>query len=77
MRKYLLKTGALYGVSILLYLPVMIYAGYFREGGVFPTFLSDLLFNGTFYHLWYLPGAMLGMCIVALLVKSAEPAPCL
>lgn len=73
LRKYLSKTGLLYAVSILLYLPVMIYAGYFRGDSVWRKFLPDLFFNGPFYHLWYLPGAMLGMCIVALLVKRCRP----
>lgn len=57
------KHMLLYAAAILLYLPVGLYAGHFEEmsaGG----FLRMLLVDGTFYHLWYLPAALLGMVIV-------------
>ncbi|MBQ7781839.1 MAG: acyltransferase [Lachnospiraceae bacterium] len=31
--------------------------------------LKVIVFEGTYYHLWYLPAAMLGMCVVVLLLR--------
>ena len=31
--------------------------------------LKAIVFEGTYYHLWYLPAAMLGMCVVVLLLR--------
>lgn len=57
--RFLKKTAFLYLLSILLYLPLNIYAGLPSAG----EGLRRLLFEGTFYHLWYLPAAMLGCAI--------------
>lgn len=68
LKKYLLRLSLLYGASILLYLPVGIYAGHYREltsGGL----LRMLLFDGTFYHLWYFPACILGVLLVSLLAR--------
>ena len=54
------KLLALYGVCVLLYLPLNWYSGGF--GGPLP-FLKKLLIDGTFYHLWYFPAAILGIVI--------------
>lgn len=62
------KLGKLYLISMLLYLPLMIYSGYFGTDFTIPGLLKDILFDGTFYHLWYLPAAMLGLAIVGLLL---------
>ena len=69
LSRFLKRTGGLYGISILLYLPVRVYQGYFSEPGLAVRLWKDLLFNGAFYHLWYLPAAMLGMGIAALLLR--------
>ena len=61
-RKFLKKTGVIYLASILLYLPLNLYAGNFK--GLTPgAALTQLLFEGTFYHLWYLPAALLGVLV--------------
>ena len=55
-----------YLAAILLYLPLSIYAGYFdglTPGGALRLFL----FDGTFYHLWYLPAAAMGLLFVYVL----------
>ncbi len=65
------KIGMIYGFSILLYLPLNLYTGYFKEDFSAVKLLRDLFFNGTFYHMWYLPAAILGMFIVSILVKAA------
>ena len=68
-RKFLKKTGVIYLVSILLYLPLNLYAGNFA--GLTPgAALTQLLFEGTFYHLWYLPAALLGVLVASLLSRS-------
>ena len=61
--RFLQKTAVIYGAAILLYLPLNIYNGYFSGGGLPGKILKDLLFDGTMYHLWYLPASMLGAVI--------------
>lgn len=60
---YLKKTGAWYAMAVLLYLPIGIYAGHYRalKPG---DYLRLLIFDGTFYHLWYFPACMLGVIVV-------------
>lgn len=60
------KLFILYGAAMLLYLPVNIYAGQLGEAGA-GELLRMILIDGTFYHLWYLPAAMLGVAVVLLL----------
>lgn len=60
---FLKKIAILYGISIVLYLPVGLYAGHYKEITVTGIFRM-LIFDGTFYHLWYFPACMLGMVIV-------------
>ena len=52
------KTALLYGVCVLLYLPLNLYAGQL-DGDFFRRLVTD----GTFYHLWYFPGLLLGIPI--------------
>ncbi len=63
------KTAVLYGAAILLYIPVNIYNGYFGMENLLPNIIKDLVFDGTFYHLWYLPASMLGAVTSWYLVK--------
>ena len=58
--RQLKKLCLLYGVCVLLYLPVNLYADSF--GGP-ADFLKKLLVDGTFYHLWYFPATILGIMI--------------
>lgn len=64
--RYLGKTGILYLISILLYVPIGIYAGHYDGLTPFRA-LQMLLFDGTFYHLWYFPALLLGILLVCLL----------
>ncbi len=52
-------TALLYAASILLYLPLNLYA----ESFPLSELPRKLLFDGTFYHLWYLPAVILGVWI--------------
>ncbi len=65
--KFLAKTGILYGAAILVYLPVNIYSGYFKGK---PNLLKDLVFDGSFYHLWYIPASIIGFMIVYSLLSK-------
>lgn len=59
---YMSRMLMIYLAATLLYLPVNRYAG--KEiTGIFQA-LKVFWFDGTFYHLWYLPGAILGCVLV-------------
>ena len=60
------KTALLYLAATLLYLPVNIYSG---KLPALKDLFQVLVFDGTFYHLWYLPAALLGMLLVFLVAK--------
>ena len=66
LKRFLKKTTILYGISILIYLPIGIYAGYFEQPGFFSV-LRMVLFDGTFYHLWYFPAVIIGAMLVYIL----------
>ena len=58
----------LYVFCILLYLPVGIYAGHYTDMTV-GTALRMVIFDGTFYHLWYFPACILGIFLVNLMSR--------
>ena len=59
LRRFLKRTALLYLACILLYLPLNLYSG--ALSGLTPVgALRELLFEGTFYHLWYFPAVLLG-----------------
>ena len=68
-KKFLIKLFCLYGFISVVYLPILICTGYFQADGIFLTVLKDAVFNGTFYHLWYLPAVILGVILVAFFIK--------
>lgn len=68
LKRSLTKMCLLYGLSVLLYLPLGIYAGHYRELSLTDV-LKMLLFDGTFYHLWYFPACILGVLLVSLLCR--------
>ncbi|GMQ60005.1 serine racemase VanT catalytic subunit [Vallitalea sediminicola] len=70
LNRFLKKTALLYLVSIVIYLPINIYNGYFKQDFLFLTILKDIFFDGTIYHLWYLPASMLGAVISFYLIKK-------
>lgn len=69
LKRTLIKLGLLYGVATVLYLPFNIYKGYFGEKQWGITLVKDILVDGTFYHLWYLPGVMLGLLLIVWLLR--------
>lgn len=72
LKTYTKKILKLYLISILIFLPINIYNGYFTNFSIL-NFLKDLLFNGTFYHLWYFPGLILGLWLTYIFVKKLKP----
>ncbi len=64
------KTALIYAVAIVFYIPVNLYSGYFMVDNLLLNIIKDLVFDGTFYHLWYLPASMIGAVIAWFLVKK-------
>ena len=71
LRRYLCKILLLYLVSILLYLPIGIYAGHYKDL-TFGAALRMFFFDGTFYHLWYFPACIVGMLLVYLMSRALK-----
>lgn len=62
---FLKRTCLLYGAAVLLYLPLNWY-----NGGYGPAeWVKKLLLDGTFYHLWYFPGVILGVLVARGLLR--------
>ena len=64
------KTALIYGAAILIYIPINIYNGYFKMDNLLPNIIKDVVFDGTLYHLWYLPASIIGAVIAWYLVKK-------
>ncbi|MDO4540321.1 MAG: serine racemase VanT catalytic subunit [Syntrophomonadaceae bacterium] len=73
LKQFSIKTALLYGASILLYLPVNLYAGHFETIDGWGALLKMVIFDGTMYHLWYLPASIIGAAIVFSLLKCLKP----
>lgn len=63
------KTLLLYAAAIVLYLPVNFYAGQLHGANIF-DFFRMLVFDGTLYHLWYLPASVIGVLLVILMSRK-------
>ena len=61
--RFVKHTCLIYGLAIVFYLPVNVYNGYFQMDELAPNFIKDLVFDGTVYHLWYLPASVIGAMI--------------
>ena len=68
--KYYNGRDALKGIEENL--PLNIYQDYFNRPNLLPNLLRGLVFDGTVYHLWHLPAAMLGLAIVWRLVEKLD-----
>lgn len=66
------KLFLLYLGVTCLYLPVQIYKYMGGETFTAGRILKDIFFDGTFYHLWYLPACMLGLVLMTLLLKCGK-----
>ena len=63
------KTLLLYVAAIVIYLPVNFYAGQLHGASIFDIFRM-LVFDGTLYHLWYLPASIIGVLLVILMSRK-------
>lgn len=72
LRNQLGKLGLLYLISAGIYAPLMAYNDYFGKEFSVISFLKDIFINGTFYHLWYLPAAILGLALVGWLLRHFD-----
>lgn len=69
---FMKKTGIIYATAIVIYIPINIYNGYFRMDNLLPNIIKDIVFDGTLYHLWYLPAAIIGAIIAWYLVRKFD-----
>lgn len=71
LKAFIRKNALIYGISIIIYIPLNIYNEYFSMDNLMPNMIKDILFDGTMYHLWYLPAAMMGAALGWVLVRKA------
>ncbi|WOO37577.1 acyltransferase [Anaerocolumna sp. AGMB13020] len=69
LNAFLKKTSLYYMGAILLYLPINWYSGYFNSEKLGSKIIRDVLLDGTMYHLWYLPAAVIGSIIAYYALK--------
>ena len=70
--KFLRKTAVLYAAATALYFPIRIYSKQLEGKGI-GDWLKDIFFDGTFYHLWYLPAVLMGCLLLMGLMKTCSP----
>lgn len=66
---FIKKTLLLYVAAIVIYLPVNFYAGQLHGANIF-NFFRMLVFDGTLYHLWYLPASIIGVLLIILMSRK-------
>ena len=66
---YTKKILKIYGICMLIYLPINIYSGDFNNIN-FLEITKKIFIGGTFYHLWYFPALMLGIWITYFILKK-------
>lgn len=67
LHNYLVKNTQLYLAATVFYLPLMIYSDNLPHS--IPEFFKNLFFDGTFYHLWYFPAAIIGCLFIILITE--------
>lgn len=74
LKHYWLRILRVYAVWSVLYLPLLAYSWY--QGGfdasTLVRLLRDFLFNGTYYHLWFLPALLLAIPFVYVLYTTCK-----
>lgn len=70
--QFVKHTCLIYELAIVLYLPVNVYNGYFQMDELALNLVKDLVFDGTVYHLWYLPASVIGAMIAWYLVRRFD-----
>ena len=72
LSSFVKKTAQIYGIAIMVYIPINFYNGYFSMENLLPNIIKDIVFDGTLYHLWYLPASIMGGVIAWYLVKELD-----
>lgn len=72
LKKYIFRLLKIYAVWTVIYLPYTIYNYVQAQSGWMGIFsyLRDLVLNGSYYHLWFLPALMTGTLIVYWLYRK-------
>lgn len=68
---YTKKIAFMYAIAIILYLPINYRNGYF-EGATIWYIIKEVLFEGTFFHLWYFPAILWGIWVTYFLAKKFD-----
>lgn len=71
-KKFFLKNGGLYLAATFFYAPIALYSGEVPHS--IQDFIKAVLFDGTFYHLWYFPAVMMGVVVLRLLSQKSMKA---
>lgn len=66
--QYIRKTALVYGLAVMIYVPVGIYAGHYKGLNIISA-IRMIVFDGTFYHLWYFPACITGVLLVYLMSR--------
>lgn len=69
VNRYVSRIAFLYLLSVIVYIPINVYAGNFKELGLLGL-LQDIVFDGTLYHLWYFPALIMGIYITVFLYRK-------
>ncbi len=69
LKTFIKKTAVIYGIAIVIYIPINIYKGYFSMDNLLLNIIKDIIFDGTFYHLWYLPASIIGAALAWYMVR--------
>lgn len=70
IKKYLLRIFKIYLLWTIIYLPLSIWNGY-KDGFTITyviRYIRDFFINGSYYHLWYLPGLIFSSAFVYFLL---------
>lgn len=70
LKTFVKNSLMIYGAAIVIYIPINIYNHYFSMDNLLPNIIKDFVFDGTMYHLWYLPASIIGAGIAWYLVKK-------
>lgn len=70
IKKQLRKLVSLYGWIIVLYLPFSLLNKTIKLQMSLLEIIRVVIFDGTFYHLWYFPATIIGILIVVVLLRK-------
>lgn len=74
LKHYWLRILRIYMVWSVLYLP-LVFLSWFQggfDGSTLLRFVRDVVFNGTYYHLWFLPALLLAIPLVYVLYTTTK-----